>query len=324
MVALVYVRLATRFTVAGVVAVAASGCVDGFRGSNIEVDLSPGMSFQGRVEAQVLPMVPLGELPANSHFRLYAIQEDPTESRLFELTRFEVHRIVDTASPCYIDADEHVPHRGLHVSQYAAKIAEDTGIADVKNPPPTATEQQKILMATAVQRMANVAALGGAMGIKAVTSASASRYPAASSGCTGSPDLIPDPTCTDEASNQLRLRLCQAVWNADTTLWEGTDRVLTEPLNGTTHGMVLGANPLNMAPVGGAGFFADNALVNIDAYAIYVQLDGIDAPGTQLFFGRPTMATRGVIHVHLTSPFSPMLTSEMAVFADLGEDDVHF
>jgi hypothetical protein len=36
------------------------------------------------------------------------------------------------------------------------------------------------------------------------------------------------------------------------------------------------------------------------------------------------MVTRGVSHIHLTSPMIPQLTSEMAVFADLGEDDVHF
>jgi hypothetical protein len=319
-VALVYVRLATRFTVAGVVAVAAVGCVDGFRGSNIELDLAE----RTPVQARFIGAPGMGELPANSHFTLYAIQEDLTESRLFELTRFEVHRIIDTTSPCYIDEGENVPHPGLHVSQYAAKIAEDTGITDVRNPPPTATERQRIQMATAVQRMANIAALGGATGIKVVSSASTSTYPAVASGCTGPSDQIPAPTCTDDASNQLRLRLCGEAWAADRTLWEGTDRVLTDPLNGTTHGMVVGANPLNMARVGGAGFYVDNALVNIDAYAIYVQMDGVDGPGMQLFFGRPTMVTRGVSHVHLTSPVSPMLTSEMAVFADLGKDDVHF
>ena len=172
--------------------------------------------------------------------------------------------------------------------------------------------------------MANVAALGGAMGIKVVSSASTSTYPQVSTVCNGPSDQIPAPTCTDEASNQLRLRLCQAAWEADSALFEGTDRVLTAPLNGTTNGMVLGLNPINMAPVGGAQFFVDNALENVDAYAIYVQMDGLDSPGMQLFFGRPTMVTRGVSHVHLTSPLSPMLTSEMAVFADLGQDDVHF
>jgi hypothetical protein len=212
----------------------------------------------------------------------------------------------------------------LHVSEYATKIAEDTGIADIANPPANATEEQKQRMATAVQRMRNVAALGGATGLKVVTSVSTAGYPGVAPACTGAGSLIPPSNCTDEASNQLRLTLCQAAWSADPNLFEGTDRVLTAPLNGVTRGMVLGLNPINMAPVGGAGFFVDESLDNVDAYAIYTQVDGMDTPGTQLFFGRPTMPTRGVSHVHLTSPLSPQLTSEMAVFANLGEDDVHF
>jgi hypothetical protein len=36
------------------------------------------------------------------------------------------------------------------------------------------------------------------------------------------------------------------------------------------------------------------------------------------------MSTRGVRYVHLVSPSDPALTAELAVFADLGQDDVHF
>ena len=319
--ALFYVRRATRFTIVGAVAaVAAAGCVDGFRGANIEIDLSPGTS----VQAHVAGAPAAGELPANSHFTLYAIQENASLVRLFELTRFEIHRIVDPTSPCFIETGENVPHPGLHVTQFAAKIGEDTGIADYKNPPATATDQQKLLMDTAVQRMANVAALGSATGIKVVASASTSTYPQVATSCGGPQDQIPPAMCSDDASNELRLRLCQAAWNADPDLWEGTDRVLTAPLNGTTHGMVLGLNPINMAPVGGAQFFVDQALDRVDAYAIYVQVDDMDQPGTQLFFGRPTTSTRGVSHIHMVNPMNPMLTAEMAVFAELGQDDVHF
>jgi hypothetical protein len=320
-VASVYVRLATGFTTASIAAVIGSaGCVDGFRGANVQIDLSPGTP----VQAHVIGAQATDEIPANAHYTIFAIQEDATQSRLFELARFELHRIVDTTSPCFIDVGEHVPHQGLHVSQYAAKISEDTGIADYRNPPATATEEQKLLMGTAVQRMANVAALGGSAGIKVVTSASTSVYPAVASSCTGSQDQIPPPNCTDEASNQLRLKLCQAAWKADPNQFEGTDRVLTAPLNGVTRGTALGLNPINMAPVGGAQFFVENALIDIDAYAIYVQADGVEQLGTPLYFGRPTMVTRGVSHVHLASPMFPQLSSEMAVFADLGEDDVHF
>jgi len=279
------------------------------------------------VQAHVVGAPAAGELPANSHFTIYAIQEDPAQDRLFALDSFEVHRLVDQTSPCFIDVVG--PHPGLHVTQYATKIAEDTGIPDIANPPATATEQQKIEVATALQRMANVQLLAGLAGsppmpMNAVTSASPAVYPAVAAGCTGPADELPPATCTDDASNQLRLKLCQAAWQADPNLFEGTDRVLTVPLGGVTHGMVDGLNPITMTPVGGAQFFVDNALENIDAYAIYTQTDGVAGPGTQLLFGRPTMPTRGVSHVHLVSPANPALTAEMAVFADLGEDDVHF
>jgi hypothetical protein len=247
------------------------------------------------------------------------------QDRLFEVARFEVHRIVDESSPCFIDVGDHVPHAGLHVSQYGAKIGQDTGITDLANPPPAATEKDKELAATAQQRMINVGLLASSdTGIVAVTSASTSTYPAVATSCTGPSDQIPPPTCTDEASNQRRLALCQAAWKADAKLWEGTDRVLTAPLAGITQGMVNGTNPISHTPVGGAQFFVDNALDNIDAYAIYFQVDGMDTPGTQLFFGRPTMPTRGVQHVDLVSPINVLLQAKMAVFADLGQDDVQF
>jgi len=301
-------------------AATAGGCVDGFRGSNVEIDLSPATPVQAPVTGMPGPT----DLPASTHFTLYGIQEGSGQDRLFELQRFEIHRLVDPSSPCFIDVGEHVPHPGLHVTQYAKKIEEDTKIPDPSNPPATATEDQKILVATALQRMVNVGLLAGAGGLRAVTSASTASYPAVAADCGGATGLVPPSTCIDDASNRLRLTLCQAAWKADPNLFEGTDRVLTAPLGGITYGMLLGANPINMGPVGGAQFFIDNALDNIDAYAIYTQADGMDTPGTQLFFGRPTMPTRGVLHIHLVSPINALLTAEMAVFVDLGQDDVHF
>jgi hypothetical protein len=277
------------------------------------------------VQAHVVGAPAPGELPENVHFTLYAIQQDAAQDRLFEVTRFEVHRIVDTTSPCFIDVGEHVPYPGLHVTAFEAKVKEDTGIADLANPPPTATDEQKERVATAQQRTVTVNALTGDKGLRAVTSASTATYPMIASSCSGPPDQIPPSTCMDDASNKLRLQLCQTAWNTDPDLWEGTDRVLTAPLHGVTHGMLLlQMNPINMTPVGGAQFFVGNSLDDIDAYAIYFQIDGMDTPGTQLYFGRPTMPTRGVRHVHLVSPINPLLTAEMAVFVDLGEDDVHF
>jgi len=321
--------------VTGIVAsFAGAGCVDGFRGSNLQIDLSPFTPVQGPVIGA--PNASVNELPAPVHFTIYAVQEadDPAQNQLSEVARFEIHRIVDKSSPCFIDVGEHVPHPGLHVTSFASRIKQDTGITDLANPPPGATEQQKQLVATAEVRMATIDKLVRPAdprnptdmgGVVAVTSASPSTYPMMASDCTGAPGLIPPRECMDDDSNKRRLELCQMAWKADPDLWEGTDRVLTAPLNGITHGMMdLQRGPISPTPLGGAQLFVDSAFDNIDAYAIYIQADGQDTPGTPLYAGHPTMPTRGVVHVHLVSPINPALTAEMAIFTDLGQDDVHF
>jgi len=306
------------------------GCVDTFKGSNVQLDLSPVMPVQASPGAT--PRT--GEVPANVHFTFYAFDEGTDSQgnpvgRLYAVQDFEIHRIVDLSSPCYIDVGEHVPHPGLHVSQFAKVIAADTGYSyspgtgiDLANPPPGATQQQMIDAATAQQRMLNVAALASDTGIAVVSSASAGNYPGVAADCTDTTKL-PPPTCTDDASNARRLALCQAAWKADPSYFEGTDRVLTAPLNGITHGFVDGTNPINLAPVGGAQFFVDEHLDHFTGYAIYQQTDGATGTGMLLLFGIPTSPTRGVIHVHMTNATSP-LAADVAIFANLDEDTTTF
>jgi hypothetical protein len=267
---------------------------------------------------------PGAELPSNIHFRLYAIKETENNDALFELQRFEIHKLVDPTSPCFIDAGPHVPFPGLHVSQFERKMSERTGITDVTNPPAGATEQEQIEQATAVQRMRNVEALAGEDGLKAVTSASPSTYPPVDASCTGTG--LPPPDCIDDAANARRLERCRASWADDPLLFEGTDRVLTSPLNGTTFGFVVGTNPITPVPVGGAQFVVEGALDGVDEYAIFFQTDGAADPGTLFLTGRPgPRATRGVTHVSLDSPLLPgIVKAELAIFANLDEDDVHF
>jgi hypothetical protein len=299
--------------------VALAGCVDGFRGSNVQVDFSFATPAQAPAGATPRPT----QLPSNTHYRLYAIQERDGAEHAFEVQRFEIKPIIDVTSPCFIDVGDHVPFRGLHVTQYRAKLEEVTGITDVANPPATASEQDRIDVATAIQRQMNVTALAGDMGIKVVTSASAGEYPAIDADCDGTG--LPPRSCMDDASNARRLALCEAAWKADPALYEGTDRVLTAPLNGTTFGFVVGLNPINLAPIGGAQFFVEEALGDTDEYAIFFQTDGVeDTLGTLLLNGRPGSPTRGVRHVHMTSPTSPNITADLAVFEDLGEDDTQF
>ena len=301
-------------------ALVGGGCVDGFAGSNVQIELSPATPAQA--SPGTTPRA--DQLPANAHYKLFAIQDGGDRQFLFEVQRFEVHTIVDVASPCFIDVGAHVPHQGLHVSEFARRIALDTGIPDFRNPPPEATEQQRIDAATAAQRMLNIASLAGDNGIKVVSSASESTYPGVAADCDGAEELIPPPRCSDDASNARRLERCQVAWAADPSLWEGTDRVLTAPLAGTTFGFVDGMNPVNLAPVGGAQFFVEEDLTSMDAFALYWQLDGETAPGDLVLYGTPTRPTRGVTRVHMTSPSSPLFTADLAIFNDLGDDEVHF
>lgn len=302
------------------VVVALGGCVDGFRGSNVQIDLPPTMPRQASYGAAPTP----SQIPNDAYFSLWGIQKAADRENLFELQRFEIHPIVDVSSPCFIDVGEHVPYPGIHVSQFGAQVAADTGISDISMPPAGATEEQKIDAATAVQRMNNIAALGGNAGIKVVTSATPSVYPDVAPDCSPVDGMIPPPMCSDEESNEHRLALCTAAWKADSALWEGTDRVLTDPLAGTTFGFVDGRNPVNQGPVGGAQWFVDEDLDLMDAFALYWQMDGVDGTGTLLMYGTPYVSTRGVRHVELVSPTNPLFNADLVIFSDLDEDNVHF
>lgn len=319
-----------------------AGCIDEFSGSEIQIDFSRDTPVQTTAFAAPLP----DELPANIHFTLYAFQDGVTSSgepvgRLFALQRFEIHRVVDLDSPCYIDVGEHVPFEGLHVSQYLAETMKLHGFTDASTPPADATEAQKVEVATALTRQVKVNAMAGHDGPKAITSASVgSGYEAVAASCSDT-NGIPPPDCVDPDSNRRRLERCQAAWKADPMFFEGSDRVLTLPLAGTTHGFVIGDNPAGMLPIGGSAFFIDEVLEDFDGYAIYWQYDDADGNGmpdypasvpasernplgTLFLFGRPESPTRGVIRAHLTSIQSPDISAHLAIFANIGEDDVHF
>ncbi len=303
---------------------AGPACNNAFDGANVQFDFSGAMPVQADI-GQATPGT--GEIAAASHFTLYAIQRGSAADSMFAVTQFEIHHVVDLTSPCFIDAGAHVPHPGLHVSQYATVIGADVGVPDVANPPATASENDKIVAATADQRELDVQLLAGANGLHAVTSASTAAYPPVAATCAAAaadPTQIPPPTCTDDASNAQRLALCQAAWTANPDLWEGTDRILTAPLAGTTHGFVDGTNPITSSPVGGAQIFVDTVLETADAFAVYVEADGDATPGARLLYGTPELLTRGVLHVHMTNPTSPNLTADVAIFANLADDNTHF
>ncbi len=80
------------------------------------------MSFATPAQAPAGATPKPNQLPSNSHYRLYSIKEGDGRESTFEVQRFEVHTIIDLASPCFIDVGEHVRFPGLHVTQYRAKI----------------------------------------------------------------------------------------------------------------------------------------------------------------------------------------------------------
>lgn len=320
------------------------GCIDEFQGSNVQIDFAAATP----VQASAFGPAHADDLPNNIHFTLYAFDEmvdpanpDLTIGRLFELQRFEIHRVVDLDSPCFLDLGEHVPIQGVHVSKYAEEVGKLKGIPDIANPPASASEQDKIDVATAIQRQRNVALMAGEVGPKAITSASDGGYGAVAASCNDT-NGIPPPDCVDAASNQRRLEKCQQEWSNDGLLFEGTDRVLTKPLNGSTAGFVMGMNPVNLAPIGGSVFFIDETLDDFDGYAIYWQYDDAnndgepDYPpsvptadrhevGELYLYGKPEAnITRGVIRTHLRNLTEPDLTAELVIFAEIQDDDVHF
>ena len=162
----------------------------------MQFDLSP--AFPVQASPGVAPKA--GELPSNVHFTFYALEngmdaQGHPVGRLFAVQQLEIHRIVDLASPCFIDVGEHVPHPGLHVSEYAARISADDGIADIANPPASATTAQQIEVATALQRQMNVAALASDAGPKVVTSASTGFYPPVGADCSDTSGIPPPLRC---------------------------------------------------------------------------------------------------------------------------------
>ncbi len=285
------------------------------------------------------------ELPSNIHFTLYAFEGGMSSTgepvgRTFVVQQFEIHHVVDLASPCFIDVGEHVPFEGLHVSQYQSEIMAQNKFTDPTTPPADATEAQKVQVATAVTRQEFVRKLAAAEGPRAITSASVESYETVAANCTDT-NGIPPAMCVDAESNKRRLERCQAAWKADSSFFEGTDRVLTDPLNGTTFGFALGTNPANMAPLGGSAFFVDEVLEDFDGFAIFWQYDDANGDGTpdyppsvpqsdrnpygtMFMIGHPEKPTRGVIRAHMVNYDNPGINAELAIFANIGEDDVHF
>ncbi|MEM9487966.1 MAG: hypothetical protein AAGC55_02415 [Myxococcota bacterium] len=335
-----------------VVATAMAGCVEPFRGSNVQITLAPGVPA---VTAEGATPT-LGAPPANTYLSMYAVEfvverdEDGDEvvdsagrpvvvdSFAFHVIDFEIRPVIDLDSPCFIELDDS-RFPGLHVTRFADKLREATGITDPHNAP-DADDNDVIDVLTADRRMSNLALLEG--GIKAVVSRSDASYPEVGTRCPGDggdPALIPPIECIDDASNRLRLVLCQRFWASQSGFYEGNDKVFTIPLSGDFFGVVDGLNPINQGFLSGAGFFVDAVLGDLDSLLInyqYKDRDGDGQPdypagedirsdiGFPFMQGTPISRARGVINVPVTHPTVSTISGEAVIFPDLGEDDVNF
>lgn len=319
----------------------ATGCVDTFDGSIVQVDFGAFLPAQVRPGATPAPGF---QLPSNSHYRLYGIIDG---TQLTELVRFKVRPVVELGSPCLIDP-EGTRFPGIHITQFARRMAVETGITDIANPPPGTSEDAQIDQATAIARVTGVLGLGRPINLaampdpdpgalKAVTSADSAPYPAVASACveddaTVSPDLLPPANCIGDQSNTNRLRLCRQFWAANPGFYEGSDRVLTQPLNGTYFGMVPGLVPSSGATVGGAQLQIAGGVRQYSTFAFAVHSDDAEGPPLrQILLGQPSSPARGVIRVQLANfeatvptALKPGFASQMVIFENVGEDNVHF
>ncbi|MCB9560381.1 MAG: hypothetical protein H6709_06320 [Kofleriaceae bacterium] len=328
-------RLETRPSRALFVAAVASsglavGCVEPFSGSHMTIDFSESVPLPARRGTTPTGVQP----PADTYFTLYAVDNaydsdgNVTQSFLFDVQDFELKPLIDLTSPCYIE----LPSRdepnfpGLHVSMFLDAVKAKTGIDDPFDPPNGASEGDITDVLDAQVRMANLPDL--AADVKAVTSKSTFEYPAAIADCNFSGDEIPAPSCMDEASNAQRLRVCQQLWSEHPEFYEGSDRVFTTPLAGKVFGFVEGTNPINNGFLGGSSLFVDEVLDSFDALTITWKYKddamNVDPQGTTFLSGTPEHRVRGVINTHLSSTRSAQVFAEIAIFPDLGEDDVHF
>jgi hypothetical protein len=343
-----------------------SACVEPFRGSNVQIDFNDQM----KAVADRGAVAVAGQAPADTFFVLYAadykyadadgdghtdldVNGEPLieEAYMYEVQRFEVRKLIDLSSPCFIDLpggagiEGQTVFPGLHVTQHGNKTREVQGVSDPLDP--SVPYDKAVIVLTADQRMTNLPKLQDQL--KAVVSSDATveagvpdfQYPATAPAgmCPPGPNDIPHPTCTDDESNAQRLRICQDLWEQAGPDWyEGSDKVFTLPLHGRLNGFVEGMNPVNQVGlIGGASFYVDENLVGHDAYVLNYQWkdyngDGMpDAPanmasdiGQPFMFGRSKHFSRGVTNATFRHATVANLQATLAVFPDLGDDSVQF
>ena len=203
------------------------------------------------------------------------------------------------------------------------RIEQDTGIPDPTNPPPTATERaedrRRDRVRSAIRTSWPSTTMRGHEGGDDASTASLSGDGDGAAPTRRRSRTRRAPTRRPTSAGS---QMCQEFWNDNPACFEGTDRVLTAPLNGTTSRHRRRHQPVNSAlAVGGAQFFVDEALAGFDTFAIYTQYDDADgdgmpdyppAPrsrrspsGTAVPSGSRACRRAAWCHVHLATPTRP-------------------
>lgn len=327
------------------------GCLEPVGGSNVQWDFAEAVHVPAQTGTTPLGVQP----PADTYYAFYAtdytyrdadgdgrvdrdMNGDPIADQAFivEVQRFEIKTVIDPSSPCFIDV-EGAPFPGIHITQHGAKMRMVKGVMDPLDPEVPYNDAVDVL--TADRRMELLPRLRDEL--KAVASFSTFRYPGttAPGECGAGVSAIPHPSCMDDESNAVRLRLCKEQWQiAGPDFYEGSDKVFTLPINGKFYGMVEGMNPINDGFVGGSGVYVDEDLVGFDHFFInwqYKDYDNDGSPDTPagvtpsaLGFayldGRAERIQRGVISAEMRNFEETGVRATLAVFPNLGDDDVNF
>jgi hypothetical protein len=321
-----------------------SACVDAFSGSDVQIDFAPAFPRAALAGEVVAPEHP----PQDTYYILWASEQSlgadglPDATYLFDVTHFEIKRLIDLSSPCFIELeDSRFP--GLHVTQFANKMSEQTGIVDPLTPPTGASQGDITDVLDAQIRMGHLSDLQNQ--VEVMTDVSNASYGPSETTCIEDNSSVdqtkfPPAKCIGEQSNANRLKLCRAFWSQHPEYYEGNDKTFTAPLNGKLHGMVEGMNPIGGGFLGGTELFIDSVLT-AQGYLVtwqYKDLNGDGKPdfpdpappaneqkiGHLLMEGTPFHEARGVTNVTLFDRNDLSISAQMAIFPDLANDGTHF
>ncbi len=314
---------AARLVACAVIAAAASGCVDAFGGSKIEILFSNAVPLPGAGE--------LGAPPDGTHFELYAVQGGLP----VHIMDMQLEPVVQANHPCFIELDRDIPLTnvsadGLHASQwyqYALDLYDADGVI---------TDEEAGFLADALRRVSrNIPDLEA--NVVAVT---ATPFGRAVEGGLSAPVVaerlaaVPPPGDTDDASNRTRAELCRELFADVPELYVGTDRLITAPLNGLFFGVADGQDPRSGGFIGGASLDLPARLDSFEALRLNWQFDdpadpraealGQSPTGYHFMAGVPEHRVRGVINVHLENNDFGSTSADLAIFTDLDEDSTGF